>query len=94
MFIGGEWVDALSGATMETRNPATGELLATVPRAEKADIDRAVAAAREAFDGPWSRFKPHERQMLLIRIADLFDRHWEEISRSDTLDMGMPIART
>lgn len=94
MFVGGEWVDALSGVTMATRNPATGELLATVPRAGKADIDRAVSAARKAFDGPWSRFKPHERQTLLIRIADLFDRHWEEISRSDTLDMGMPIART
>lgn len=94
MFIGGEWVDALSGAVMETRNPATGEVLATVPRSGKADTDRAVSAARSAFEDPWSRFKPHERQTLLNRIADLFDKHWEEISRSDTLDMGMPIART
>ncbi|MGF7008634.1 aldehyde dehydrogenase family protein [Aminobacter sp. BE322] len=93
MFIGGRWVDAASGRTFETRNPATGEVIATVPRAQKEDIDRAVAAARAAFDGPWSRFKPHERQKLLIRIAELFERHWEEICVSDTTDMGLPIAR-
>lgn len=94
MFIGGAWVDALSGETFESRNPATGALLATVPSSGKADIDRAVAAARTAFSGPWSRFKPYERQVLLLKIADLFERHWDEISLSDTLDMGMPIMRT
>lgn len=94
MFIGGEWVDALSGRTFETRNPASGEVLATVPRSGKEDIDRAVDAARKAFDGPWSRLKPNERQVLLLKIADLFETHWEEIARSDTLDMGMPITRT
>ncbi|MBL8583677.1 MAG: aldehyde dehydrogenase, partial [Rhizobiaceae bacterium] len=94
MFIGGAWVDALSGQTLESRNPATGELLATVPAAGAADIDRAVAAARSAFEGPWSRLKPYERQVLLLRIADLFEAHWDRISLSDTLDMGMPISRT
>jgi aldehyde dehydrogenase (NAD+) len=94
MFVGGAWVDAQSGDTLETRNPATGELLATVPRGNKHDIDIAVAAAREAFEGPWSRFKPYERQVLLLKIADLFERHWEEICQSDTADMGMPIVRT
>jgi aldehyde dehydrogenase (NAD+) len=79
---------------METRNPATGAIIATVPRADLQDIDLAVAAARKAFDGPWSRFKPYERQVLLLKIADLFEKHWEEISRSDTTDMGMPIVRT
>ncbi|MEO5324981.1 aldehyde dehydrogenase family protein [Mesorhizobium sp. CC13] len=93
MFIGGRWVDAASGRTFETRNPATGEVIATVPRAQREDIDRAVSAARTAFEGPWSRFKPHERQKLLIRIAELFERHWEEICISDTTDMGLPIAR-
>lgn len=93
MFIGGRWVNAVSGQTFETRNPATGVVVATVPRGGKDDIDRAVAAARAAFDGPWSRFKPHERQKLLLRIADLFERHWEEICISDTTDMGLPIAR-
>ncbi|WP_442580770.1 aldehyde dehydrogenase family protein [Mesorhizobium sp. ASY16-5R] len=94
MFIGGAWTDALSGETLESRNPATRALLATVPAAGKADIDRAVSAARSAFEGPWSRFKPYERQVLLLKIADLFETHWDEISLSDTLDMGMPITRT
>ncbi|MER9866543.1 aldehyde dehydrogenase family protein [Mesorhizobium sp. M0136] len=94
MFIGGGWVDARSGRTMESRNPATGAVIATVPRADRQDIDLAVTAARKAFEGPWSRFKPYERQVLLLRIADLFEKNWEEISRSDTTDMGMPIIRT
>lgn len=94
MFIGGAWGDARSGRTMESRNPATGAVIATVPRGDRQDIDLAVTAARKAFEGPWSRFKPYERQVLLLRIADLFEKHWEEISRSDTTDMGMPIVRT
>ncbi|RWB07373.1 aldehyde dehydrogenase family protein [Mesorhizobium sp.] len=94
MFIDGAWVDARSALTMETRNPATGAVIATVPRGDCQDIELAVAAARRAFDGPWSRYKPYERQVLLLRIADLFEKHWEEISRSDTTDMGMPIVRT
>ncbi|TIT04218.1 aldehyde dehydrogenase family protein [Mesorhizobium sp.] len=94
MFVDGAWVDACSGRTMETRNPATGAIIATVPRGDLQDIDLAVAAARKAFDGPWSRFRPYERQVLLLKIADLFEKHWEEISRSDTTDMGMPIVRT
>jgi aldehyde dehydrogenase (NAD+) len=94
MFINGAWVDSQSGRTFETRNPANGQVIGHVPRGEAADIDRAVQAAREAFEGTWSRFKPFERQALLLRIADLFDKHWEEICRSDTADMGMPIVRT
>ncbi|TIP23567.1 MAG: aldehyde dehydrogenase family protein [Mesorhizobium sp.] len=94
MFVDGAWVDARSGRTMETRNPATGAVIATVPRGDRQDVELAVAAARRAFDGPWSRYKPYERQVLLLRIADLFEKHWEEISRSDTTDMGMPIVRT
>jgi aldehyde dehydrogenase (NAD+) len=94
MFVDGAWVDACSGRTMETRNPATGAVIATAPRGDRGDIELAVTAARKAFDGPWSRFKPYERQVLLLRIADLFEKHWEEISRSDTTDMGMPIVRT
>ncbi|MER8483931.1 aldehyde dehydrogenase family protein [Mesorhizobium sp. M1322] len=94
MFVDGAWVGARSGRTMETRNPATGAVIATVPRGDRQDIELAVAAARRTFDGPWSRYKPYERQVLLLRIADLFEKHWEEISRSDTTDMGMPIVRT
>ncbi len=93
MFIDGRWVDAASGETMETLNPATGEVLARVPRSGQVDVDRAVAAARRALSGPWGRFKPAERQLLLLRVADLFDEHWDELSLSDTLDMGKPLVR-
>ncbi len=80
MFVDGAWVDARSGRTFETRNPATGEVIGVVPRAEAEDVELAVQAARRAFEGPWSRFKPYERQVLLLRIAELFEKHWEEIS--------------
>ena len=62
MLIDGKWVDAASGKHFESRNPATGELLATVAEGDAEDINRAVAAARKAFEGPWSKFKPFERQ--------------------------------
>ncbi len=94
MHIGGRWLSAHSGAVMEARNPATGALLATVPRGDAADIHDAVTAARRAFEGPWARFTPFERQALLLRIAERFEAEWETLCLSDTLDMGMPIART
>jgi aldehyde dehydrogenase (NAD+) len=94
MLIGGEWVKAASGKTFESRNPATGDLLATVAEGDAEDINRAVAAARRAFEGPWSRMKPYERQQILLKLADLVEKHFEELSVLDTLDMGAPISRT
>src|SRR5215475_11244355 len=94
MLINGEWVRAASGKTFESRNPATGELLAVVAEGDKEDIDRAVAAARRAFDGSWSKWKPYERQQVLLKLADLVDRHYVELALLDTLDMGAPIKRT
>ncbi len=94
MFVDGAWRQAQSGEVIEARNPADGSLLATVPKGGSADIDAAVAAARKAFDGPWSKFTPFERQALLLRIADRFEAEWETLCLSDTLDMGMPIQRT
>lgn len=94
MFIAGQWVPAKSGQTLDAVNPATGKLLATVPRGGAEDVDAAVEAAQAALEGPWSRFKPYERQALLLRIADLFEEHWERLCVSDTLDMGLPISRT
>ena len=91
MLIDGQWVDAASGKTFETLNPATGEVLATVAEGDAEDIDRAVAAARRAFEGPWSKVKPFERQNLLLKLADLVEQHFEELSQLDTLDMGAPI---
>src|SRR5207245_110376 len=78
----------------ETHNPATGELLATVAEGDKEDIDRAVAAARRAFEGPWSKVKPFERQNLLLKLADLVEKNFDELSQLDTLDMGAPVSRT
>ena len=94
MLIDGKWVLAASGKMFETRNPATGELLANVAEGDAEDIDRAVTAARAAFNGPWSKFKPAERQRLLLRLADLVERDIEEFAALDTLDMGAPISRT
>ncbi len=94
MLIGGKWLEAASGKTFETRNPATGEILAHVAEGDAEDIDRAVAAARAAFNGPWSKFKPAERQRLLLKLAELVERDIEEFAALDTLDMGAPITRT
>ena len=94
MLIDGQWVDAASGKRFETLNPATGELLATVAEGDAEDINRAVAAARRAFEGAWSKVKPFERQSLLLKLADLVETNFEELSQLDTLDMGAPISRT
>jgi aldehyde dehydrogenase (NAD+) len=94
LFIDGAWVNALSGQTIDCRNPATGELIATIAAGDKDDIDRAVLAARRAFNGAWSRTKPYERQMILLRLADLVEKHYDELALTDTIDMGAPISRT
>src|ERR1700736_2672139 len=84
MLIDGKWVDAASGKRFESRNPATGELLATVAEGDAEDINRAVAAARQALAGPWGKFKPFERQALLLKLADLVERHFDELAALDT----------
>jgi aldehyde dehydrogenase (NAD+) len=94
MLIDGKWVDAASGKRFETHNPATGELLATVAEGDAEDINRAVAAARRAFEGPWSKVKPYERQALLLKLADLVETHFDQLSALDTVDMGAPLSRT
>lgn len=93
MLIGGSWLAASDGATIESCNPATGKLLATIPAATALDVDKAVVAARTAF-GEWARTLPVERQAILLRLADLLEDHAEEISLLDTLDMGAPLWRT
>jgi aldehyde dehydrogenase (NAD+) len=68
ILINGEWVESVSGKTIETRNPATGEVITTVPDGNEEDINRAVAAARKAFEeGPWPKMKPNERANLLLK---------------------------
>jgi len=95
LLIGGAFVDATSGRTFESRNPATGALLAHVAQGDARDIDLAVRSARAAFDeGPWTTMKPFDRQRILSRFADLVELHHGEIARLDTLDMGSPLQRT
>jgi aldehyde dehydrogenase (NAD+) len=93
-FIDGKWAVSASGESVETYNPATGTLLARLARGGAVDVDRAVTAARRAFEGPWSRFTPSQRQALLMRVHDVIDRHYDELSLIETLDMGAPVART
>ena len=93
LFIDGEWVDAASGKTFATPNPATGETLATVAEGDAEDIDRAVRAARRAFDdGPWSRMTPSERGRIVWRIGDLILEHADELAQLETLDNGKPFS--
>ena len=93
MLIDGKWVEAASGKTFDSINPATGEVLAQVAEGDAEDIRRAVAAARRAFEGSWSKWKPYERQQVLLKLADLVEQHIDDLTMLDTLDMGAPITR-
>ena len=94
LLIGGEWVPALDGRTFATINPATETELTQVAHASEADVDRAVRAARAAFEygSPWSRTTPRERGRLLWRIADLIDENAEELAQLESLDNGKMVA--
>jgi acyl-CoA reductase-like NAD-dependent aldehyde dehydrogenase len=92
LFIGGEWVEAMDGQSFETINPASGETLAQVALAGEADVDRAVMAARAAFEnGPWGKMTGEERARLLHKLADLIDAHADELAELETLDNGKPL---
>ncbi len=93
MLIGGKWVSAASGKTFATPNPAAGETLAEVAEGDREDVDRAVKAARAAFDtGPWCRMTPSERGRIIWRIGDLIEKYTEEFAELDSLDNGKPLA--
>ena len=93
LFINGQWAEAASGKTFETPDPATGETLAWVAEGEAEDINRAVKAARRAFDeGPWSRMTTSERGRIIWRIGDLILEHLDELAQLESLDNGKPFA--
>ena len=95
LIINGEAVDSASGKTFTTSNPATEEPMCEVAEAGPEDVDRAVAAARAAFDdGPWPRMRPAERQKILWKLGDLILEHADEIARLETLDNGKPIVES
>src|SRR5438132_3872645 len=92
MLIGGRWVEAASGKTFPTYNPATGEVLAQVAEGNSTEIDKAVTAARKAFEsGPWRRLTASERGRLIWKLADLVESHLEEFAQLESLDNGKPV---
>ena len=92
MLINGEWVDAVSGETFATYDPATGEIICQVAAGDKKDIDRAVKAARAAFEsGPWRKMTPSDRGRAIWKLADLLEKNLEEFARLESLDNGKPL---
>ena len=91
-FIDGKYVDAASGKTFECISPIDGQPLTEVAACGKEDVDRAVKAARAAFEkGVWSEMNPKDRKMVMLRFAQLIDQHKDELALLETLDMGKPI---
>ncbi|RKT82089.1 betaine-aldehyde dehydrogenase [Saccharopolyspora antimicrobica] len=89
LFIDGEWAPAADGRTREIRCPADGQLVATVAEGGRADTERAIAAARRAFDeGSWATSSPWERGDLLLRVSDILVRDKAEFARAESLDTG------
>jgi acyl-CoA reductase-like NAD-dependent aldehyde dehydrogenase len=94
LLIAGKLVDSAGGETFESTNPASNETIASVAKAGKEDVDRAVSAARKAFDeGPWPKMSPYERGRVIQRIADRIRERADEIARLESMDSGKPFAR-
>src|SRR4051812_2704204 len=93
LFIDGRSVPAASGQTLTTVDPSTGEVLAQLAAGDATDVDRAVLAARRAFQGPWRTWSPYERQALLTRIGQVLDERFDELIEIEAMDMGAPISR-
>ena len=82
---------SIFGESIDTFNPTTGRVLATLARGRQADIDAAVAATRRAFEGPWSKFTPARRQQVIVRFAELIEKNFDELTMLESLDMGAPL---
>lgn len=94
LLIAGQLVDAAEGETFESINPATGQPWAMVAKAGKEDVDRAVAAARKAFDeGPWPGMPPYQRGRVLAKMADIIRERADELAELESKDTGKPLAR-
>src|SRR5438477_4277364 len=92
MLINGQWVDAASGKTFPTYNPATGEVLTRVAEGDRDDIERAVRAARAAFEtGPWSKMTASGRGRLIWKLGDLLEQNLEEFAELKMIDNGKPL---
>jgi aldehyde dehydrogenase (NAD+) len=92
LLINNRWVPSESGKTFATINPSTGEEICQVAEADAPDVDKAVKAARAAFEGPWRKMRASERGRLLYRLADLIEANTDELARLETLDNGKPLS--
>src|SRR5215469_18409892 len=91
ILINGQWVEAASGKTFPTYNPSTGDTLSRVAEGDREDIDRAVKAARAAFEaGPWRKLSPSERGRAVWKLGDLIESNLEELAEIEMLDNGKP----
>src|ERR1700756_2139427 len=91
LLINGKWVDAVSGKTFPTINPSIGEVITQVAEADAADVDKAVAAARAAFEkGAWRKMSASARGVLMNKLADLIEKNIDELARLESLDNGKP----
>src|SRR6266566_647782 len=91
MFIGGEWTPGSGGDAQEIVNPATGKVIAHVPKGTEEDVNRAVAAARKAFDEGWSDTTPRERSERMLKLAEAIG---DELARIESENVGKPLAAT
>ena len=89
-LVGGDWVDALEGQTMEVLNPSTGDVIAEVPRGGEGDVERAVGAAAKALPD-WLEKTPKDRMEVLLGLADVMEEHGEELARLESLNVGKPM---
>jgi acyl-CoA reductase-like NAD-dependent aldehyde dehydrogenase len=94
LFIGGEWIESHSGRHLDAVNPFNQEVWATVPEADPADVDRAVAAARRTFDQTWSKMSGLARAQMMNRLADLLDQHAHRMAVLESTDNGKVIRET
>jgi phenylacetaldehyde dehydrogenase len=92
LFINNEWVPSTHGATVAVEDPSIGREIARIVDASKADVDRAVGAARAAFDdGRWSNLPPNKRERIINKLADLIEAHAAEFAELEAIDNGKPV---
>src|SRR5207237_7502632 len=94
MFIDGRWTPGTGGGDQEIVNPATGKVIAHVPKGSDKDVDRAVNAARKAFDGGWSDSTPRDRSERMLKLAEAIAANGDEFARIESENVGKPLAAT
>ena len=93
LWIDGQRTASIKEATIDVCDPSSGETIGSIAAGDAEDVDRAVRAARAAFEGPWSKWSPYERQRLLFRAAELVDLRYDDLAQIESIDMGAPISR-